>query len=202
MAKHPKDASQWLPGARAGSREALGQALEACRRYLLRIAQQELDPDLRAKGGASDLVQLTFLEAQRDFARFHGETESELRAWLRRLLLDNLANFTRRYRDPAKRQARREVRLDADSSADSPAGALYATTPSPSAEALAQERAETLRRALERLPDDYCRVITLRHLEKRSFEEIGPLLQRSPDAARKLWTRAIERLRQELGELP
>ena len=55
------------------------------RHYLLRIAEQELDPDLRAKGGASDLVQLTFLEAQRDFARFHGDTAAELRAWLRRL---------------------------------------------------------------------------------------------------------------------
>src|SRR5438094_9736562 len=93
MAQPEKDASCWLPAARAGSMEALGQALEEFRHYLLRIAEQELDPDLRAKGGASDLVQLTFLEAQRDFARFHGDTAAELRAWLRRLLVDTLANF-------------------------------------------------------------------------------------------------------------
>jgi RNA polymerase sigma-70 factor (ECF subfamily) len=202
MAKQSRDASRWLPEARAGSGEALGQALEACRHYLLRIAQQELIPNLRAKGGASDLVQLTFLEAQRDFAKFHGQTEGELRAWLRRLLLDNLANFTRRYRDTAKRQAGRETPLDAGSSADPPAGAPYAATPSPSTEAMAHERAEALHRALARLPDDYRRVITLRHLEERSFDEIGPLLERSPDAARKLWTRAIERLRQELEGSP
>ena len=52
-----------LVAARRGSREALGNALEACRRYLLAIASRELDPDLRGKGGASDLVQETFLEA-------------------------------------------------------------------------------------------------------------------------------------------
>ena len=71
---------KWLPAAQAGSREALGQVLEACRAYLLLIAREELDPALQAKGGASDLVQQTFLEAQRDFARFQGDSRSLL-AW-------------------------------------------------------------------------------------------------------------------------
>src|SRR5262245_34174522 len=116
MGRPAKDVSDWLPAARAGSMEALGQALEQFRRYLLRIAERELDPELRAKGGASDLVQLTFLEAQRDFARFHGDSGPEQRAWLRRLLVDNLANFERRYRGTAKRRVAREVALDPGSS--------------------------------------------------------------------------------------
>src|SRR5262245_26207367 len=74
MADAAANAARWLPAARAGSSEALGQVLEACRGYLLLIAGQELEPALRAKGGASDLVQQTFLEAQRDFAGFHGTT--------------------------------------------------------------------------------------------------------------------------------
>ena len=90
------DAARQLAAARAGSREALGQVLQACRGYLLLLAERELDPDLRAKGGASDLVQGTFLEAQKDFAHFQGDSEDELRAWLRQVLLHNLANFTRR----------------------------------------------------------------------------------------------------------
>jgi hypothetical protein len=48
------DTGQRLAAARAGSREALGQALQACRGYLLLLAERELDADLRAKGGASD----------------------------------------------------------------------------------------------------------------------------------------------------
>jgi RNA polymerase sigma factor (sigma-70 family) len=51
-----------------------------------------------------------------------------------------------------------------------------------------------LQQALARLPADYRKVIELRFLEERSFEEIGRLTNRSPDAARKLWARAIERL--------
>src|SRR5262249_56518354 len=100
--------------------------------------------------------------------------------------------------DTAKRQTDREVALEGGSSVGSPAGGLYADTPSPSTEAMAHEGAEALRRALDRLPEDHRRVITLRHREQRSFEEIGPLLGRSADAARKLWARAVERLRQEL----
>src|SRR5262249_35643200 len=103
MAGSVPEAGQLLAAARAGSREALGQALETCRNYLLLIAGRQLDSDLHAKGGASDLVQETFLEAQRDFGRFQGSSEGELQAWLRQILLNNVANFTRRYRGTGKR---------------------------------------------------------------------------------------------------
>ena len=202
MARSSHDAAQWLPAARHGSREALGHVLEACRDYLLLVANKELDPDLQAKGGASDLVQQTFLEAQRDFARFHGESEAELLAWLRRLLLNNLGDFTRRYRDTGKRAAGREVPLQTGSSVSPPSGGLAAETPSPSGQAMAHDQDEALQRALERLPEDYRRVLVWRYQEEKSFEEIGQLLQRTPNAARKLWLRAVERLRQELETPP
>ena len=56
---------------------------------------------------------------------------------------------------------------------------------------------EALGRALDRLPEEYRRVVVLRFEEGRSFEEIGRLTDRSADAARKVWSRAMERLRQE-----
>jgi hypothetical protein len=40
-----------LESARAGSRSALGDALDACRNYLLLVANQQLDSDLRGKAG-------------------------------------------------------------------------------------------------------------------------------------------------------
>ena len=52
--------------------------------------------------------------------------------------------------------------------------------------------------AIAELPDDYRRVIELRSRENRTFQEIGCELNRSPDAARMLWFRAIESLRQAL----
>jgi RNA polymerase sigma-70 factor (ECF subfamily) len=195
------DASQWLPAAHAGSSEALGQALETCRRYLLLVAERELSPALRAKGGASDLVQQTFLEAQRDFAHFQGQTEAELLAWLRQLLLHNVSKLARRYHTQ-KRGVAREVDLAAAGSSAAPVGRLPADTASPSGEAIRREQDQALEQALARLPADYRRVIALRYQEERSFEEIGSLMQRSADAARKLWARAVERLQQELDVTP
>ena len=87
MTTPPPDAARWLPAAQAGSKEALGQLLDSCRGYLLLIANQELGPDLQAKGGASDLVQETLLDACRDFAHFQGNTEQELFGWLRRSII-------------------------------------------------------------------------------------------------------------------
>jgi RNA polymerase sigma-70 factor, ECF subfamily len=202
MTELPQDAARWLAAARAGSREALGQVLEAARQYLLSIARQELDPDLRAKNSPSDVVQETFVEAQRDFGQFHGDTEDELLAWLRQLLLHRVGKLRRRYRDTQKRRLALEVALGGDGSSDGPVGRVAANTLSPSGQAMEHEQDQALQVALGRLPEDYRQVITLRYREQLPFEEIGRLLQRSPDAARKLWARAVERLHEELDEPP
>jgi RNA polymerase sigma-70 factor (ECF subfamily) len=202
VAELPPDPGQQLTAARAGSQEALGQAMEACRGYLLQIAQRELGPGLQPKGGASDLVQQTLLEACRDFARFQGDSEADLLQWLRRLLLNNLADFTRHYRDTDKRQVEREVALDAGNSSGERGGGLAASLPSPSGAAMAHEQAEAIQRSLAQLPEEYRRVIVLRYQEERSFEEIGRLLDLTPNAARKLLLRAVERVQRELAEPP
>jgi RNA polymerase sigma-70 factor (ECF subfamily) len=198
MADASQHAARHLAAARAGSKEALGEALEACRGYLLLVADQELDPDLRAKGSASDLVQETFLEAQRDFGRFVGESEDELLAWLRQMLVHNLLNFTRRYRTTQKRKLGREIVLPTSNSSSVPVPSPCAAGPSPSAEAVKHEHAERLEQAMARLPEDYRRVILLRYQDEQTFEEIGRVMNRSANAARKLWLRAVERLQDEM----
>jgi RNA polymerase sigma-70 factor (ECF subfamily) len=197
-----KDINQLLPAARAGDSVAMGHALENYRHYLLLVALRELDPALQAKAGASDLVQETFLEAQRDFECFHGTSEEELRVWLRRLLLNNVANFTRRYRDTEKRAVGREVPLGTGGPSDIHGAECSADTPSPSGAAVANEQARALQQALQRLPDDYRQIIWLRYQEQRPFEEIAQLLHRSPNAVRKLWARALGRLQKELDMAP
>ena len=83
-----------------------------CRLYLLGVANRELSAPLQAKAGASDLVQEAFVEAQRIFSRFHGQSGSELLGWLRGILLNKIAHFHRKYNGTDKRQVSREVSLD------------------------------------------------------------------------------------------
>jgi RNA polymerase sigma-70 factor (ECF subfamily) len=197
MAEHRQEMDHWLGAAKAGSAEALGRVLEACHGYLLAIAQQELDPALRAKGGASDLVQETFLKAHRHFDCFEGSSEEQLRAWLRRMLLNNLADFRRRYQEAAKRRSGREIVLNQLESVSTVAPEMATNEPSPSMQVSAQEQAELLRRTLDKLPDDYRQVLVLRYQQAESFETIAQRMNRSVNAVQKLWTRALIRLREE-----
>jgi RNA polymerase sigma-70 factor (ECF subfamily) len=182
-----------IEAAHSGSREVLGHLLESCRQYLLLIANEELGDDLQAKAGASDLVQETFLEAQRDFEQFKGGSEVELRGWLRRILLHNVTNFTRSFRATGMRELGREVSFS--ELGNNP----LVSRQVPDADLIARERDQALADAIQRLPEHYRQVIVWRNYDRLSFAEIGTRTQRSEEAARKLWVRAIENL-QELLE--
>jgi RNA polymerase sigma-70 factor (ECF subfamily) len=190
---------RWLAAARSGSAEALGRLLEGCRQYLLLVANEELPSDLRPKVAASDLVQNTFVKVHEHFAQFRGSTPDEFFAWLRRILLNDLANCARHYHETGKRQLSREVPL-ADTPPANLQNGLASQADSPRTQLLAQEKADALDRALEQLPEHYRDAILWRTRDGLAFEEIGRRLDRSERAARKLWVRALERL-QELLEL-
>jgi RNA polymerase sigma-70 factor (ECF subfamily) len=163
------------------------------------VAGAELDPDLRPKVGASDLVQDSLVEAHRDFPRFRGRTRADLLAWLRRVLRHNLADARRRFREAASRQLRQEEFLDRADAAGL-RDRLVAGLPDPLDHTAAREEAEALARAVARLPADQRRVIELRHRDGLPFAGVADALGRSEEAARKLWLRAVRRLRAELGE--
>ncbi len=188
---------QLLQDARGGSQAALGWLLDAYRQYLLAIAHQQLDPDLRAKVATSDLVQQSVLEALAHFEGFNGQSPEEWAAWLCRILAHNLADARRQYRDSQKRQVCREVSLG-----DAPLAALaeivVSEADSPSAEAIANEEEAALQRALAALTAADRQVVQWRSFERLPFEEIGQRLGCNAEAARKRWARAVEQLGQYL----
>lgn len=185
--------------AREGSTQAAGELLDACRGYLLLIANGQLDDELRGKLGGSDLVQETFVNAHRDFARFKGGSERELLAWLRKILLNQIAQARRDFQQTAKRDIARELPLRRDgSTAD---GRVLAVSPveTPSHQVASHEESQSVETAIARLPAQYAEVIRLRSREQKDYAEIGAQMNLGPDAARKLWARAIERLQRELN---
>ena len=185
-----------VKAAHDGDPSALGQLLDSFRSYLQLLADRKLGPDLKQKCGQSDLVQQTFLDAQQAFPRFVGTRPDELRAWLERILLNNLGDLARQYRGAEKRQLRREVPL-AENSAEIDKLIDRST---PSKKVIAREEKEKLGRALERLPDDYRQVIRLRNLDRHKFEQIALVMGRSVGAVKKLWSRAILQLKEEMKE--
>ena len=86
-----------LADVRSGREEALGTLLELYRNYLKLLAGTEISLHLQTRANPSDVVQDTFFEACRDFKQFRGTTEAEFLAWLRRILVRNLARLVERH---------------------------------------------------------------------------------------------------------
>jgi RNA polymerase sigma-70 factor (ECF subfamily) len=183
--------------ARSGRGDAIGRIFEVARGHLLDLADRELPSDLRAKIGPSDIVQETAVDMQRDFGQFTGTTPEECFAWLREVLQHNVVDAIRRYRDALKRELARETSLKSCRSLQARGPGLAPRPPDGSA--IRREEAAVINAVLARLPSDYRRVLELRYWGGMSFVAMAPELGRSPEAVRKLWFRAVERLQGELA---
>jgi RNA polymerase sigma-70 factor (ECF subfamily) len=190
----PDGFAQLVERSRSGDNEAAGELLAGYRDYLLLIANGEFDRSIQAHLGPSDIVQQSMLAARQKLAQFRGETEPEFRGWLRQILRNDIRDANRKYRDGRLRAGTSE--------ADS--GRPVASDPidhanTPGTDAMVREQAELLNQAMQRLPPRYQEVIRQRNWNEHSFEEIGERMGCSPEAARKLWYRAIVRLQGVLG---
>jgi RNA polymerase sigma-70 factor (ECF subfamily) len=183
-----------LQKARSGDQSALGELVQGCREYLLLVANQDLDDRLRSKLGASDVVQETLFTAQDAFDQFEGTSREEMLAWLRAILKNDLLTAHRHYRTK-KRHAGKESPIGSKELGFQDLGFT------PSSQAAAEEESRIVRAAMRRLTDEYRMVLELRNWQEMSFSEIGQSMNRSEDAARKLWSRAVLSLKKTLGEI-
>ena len=185
--------------ARSGSFSALGQLFDHYRGYLLRVANEELQSGLAPKIAPSDLVQETFLQAARAFPKFTGKSENELRAWLRQILMNNLLDTADRFAGTQKRDISRECSLDEKEHGPRLVDQFAGLPASPSAALQRSEDHLRVQRALDQLSKVEQQVIQMRSFDELPFEQIGATIGRSAEAARKVWSRAIEKLAQQLG---
>jgi RNA polymerase sigma-70 factor (ECF subfamily) len=184
-----------LEQARDGNEPALGTLLELYRNYLRLVARSLISNAIQVKLDPSDLVQETFLKAHREFTQFAGQSEPELVAWLRRILVTSLANQVKHHRRQGRDHQRQEsLEQLLDRSSLSVQLALASAISSPSEQASRREQAVLLADALNRLPDDYREAFIRRTLEHTPFETIAAEMGRSVGAVRMLWARAVKRL--------
>ncbi len=176
----------------------LGPLLDGFRDYLLAIAGDELSPELRARFGPSDLVQDTFVQAKRAWHDFRGQSEAELRLWLRKILVRQCRDVRKAHLETYKRNPLRTRTVGSDALAARSDRAPAFDENTPSRYAIADEEANQVMEALNRLPEILQVVVWMRNWEALAFDEIGRRLNRSPDAARKLFVRAVDRLAREL----
>ncbi len=187
--------------AREGQDEALNGLLDVYRNYLKLLASACLDPALKGKADASDVVQETLLKAYRSFPQFRGTTEMEWLGWIRRILATSLTDVHRRFSTDARRTTRERALEDRlDRSSLILGGLVPAPGPSPSEGAQHHERGALLADALAEIEPDEREVLVLRGLQELSWSEVGLRMGRTPDSARMLWPQALLRLGDLLKE--
>ena len=185
------DADQLIQRARAGSDEAITELVARYRSYLEFVGGQEINADVQRKLGTSDIVQETMLQAHQSIGSFTGTTEPQFRHWIRQILMHEIVDACRRFQTQ-KREVNRECTLDSEL----PLPPDDAKTPRSAA--VAEEEARLLAEAMQRLPAEYAEVIQLRNFDGLPLAEVADQMNRTTDAARKLWARAVERLKREL----
>jgi RNA polymerase sigma-70 factor (ECF subfamily) len=175
--------------------------LERYRNYLHFLARLQLDPRLKGKLDASDVVQETLLQAHQGLAQFRGHTEAELMAWLRRILANVMAGAVRRFRAEARDLVKeRSLQAALDDSSWQMERWLAAVQPSPSERAVDGEQLVRLAEALAQLPDDQRQAVELHHLKNCPVAEVAERMGRSKPAVAGLLFRGLKKLRTLLQE--
>lgn len=167
-------------------RERLLFRFNEMRELLIVLANEKISREIRAKVGASDIVQQTMLEAYQHVDNFRPQDDRHILNWLSKILLNNVRDISKSFRKVKKRSIGREKRLRSDGNI--PDRMLRA-------EPLElDEEIELLDRALSCLPCAHQQILKWRYHEQKSFAEIAHLVGRTEDAVRMLVKRAIHRL--------
>ena len=177
--------------------ESPSTKLEQWRPYLRTLARMQIEPKLQAKIDASDIVQQTIIEAHKGVQQFRGETDEELRGWLRRIMARNLADEVRKHRRD-KRDAGLEQSMHAAVNHSSLCMERYLEggTSSPEQRAMKDEQLQGLAAAIEKLPDDQRMAVILHHLQGKSAAEIASQMEKTDVAVAGLLRRGLKRLRE------
>lgn len=188
--------AELLQAARRGDQAALGELLQQFRPYVRVLTEAAWRGQAPARQDDSDLMQDTMLTAHQAFARFRGETIAEFAGWLRTLALRTVGLARRAQVATGKRSISREQLLAELDQIASPADA------GPDEQASRHEQAARVAAALEKLPDDMQQVLHGRSSEGLSYAELAVQMRRTEGALRVLYTRALRRLADELGDRP
>jgi RNA polymerase sigma-70 factor (ECF subfamily) len=177
----------------------------AIRPYLKQLARSVLGGGLSAKLDPSDVVQRALLSAHQHANQFHGETFAEWLGWLAAIVrnesLDAIRYYQQEGRDVGREQAlpsNVSVGRISNPSKTQAVGANVNPSETPSEQAVRREQAAVVLAALERLPEDYRRVVELRNLQDLPYAAVAEQMGRSVEAVRQLWVRAVRRLRLEM----
>jgi RNA polymerase sigma-70 factor (ECF subfamily) len=196
------DTSQLISAARSGNSAALSLLIDQHRPYLKLLARIQQDDRLRSKLDDSDLVQEVSTEAFQDFAKFVGGSEGEFACWLRTKMAGVAAKSLRHYMTQQRDvHLERSLNESFDRSSSRIVECIAGGQSSPISQVLRRERSVLIAQALDALPEHYRDVLIMRELQNQSLDQVARKLGGSPERVRKIWARAIVKIRRMLKDV-
>ena len=206
MSHEPPKTEQLLALATAGDGAAWGSLLTAHEERLIRMVAFRMDPRLRGRIDAADVVQEAFVQVSAHREDFFRAPEMPLFLWLRKIVSNKLFELHRHHLGTHMRDANRDRPLAAPKTWDDTAEALWlhlsGHLTSPSGAAVRNEARTRLAEALDRMDATDREVLMLRHFEQLTNAEAARVVGIEERAAGKRYLRALARLREILSELP
>jgi RNA polymerase sigma-70 factor (ECF subfamily) len=190
---------------RAGDQAALGKLFARFRPQLERMAELRLDPRLAARVGASDLLQEAYVDALKRYEHYFEREGVSFYVWLRLIVNQSLIDMHRRHLGTKMRDAGQEAASApawAAATSVSLARHLVAQMQTPSQVMRQEETLAQVQAALESLEPLDREILTLRHFEELSNNEVAELLGLQKAAASNRYVRALGRLREALAKVP
>lgn len=172
--------------------------LEIHRKLIYLLAESQLNPALRKKLDAEDIVQETMLAAYRSFDQVREpHNPAVVKKWLKQILGNILTDLFRRF-NSEKRDLNLELSIAAnlDQSSAGVDGWIAAGHTSPSMSAARNEEFAKLADGLKLLPDDVRDVVIQKHINNKSIKEIADITGRSIASVAGLLRRGLAKLRE------
>ena len=205
MADSDHGAESWERQLRRGDATALGALFESHRTRLRRWVENRLDARLRGRLSASDVLQEVYLAAAQRLEHYRERPDMPFSVWVRLLADQRLIDVHRRHLGAEARDAGREVSLDRagpTTSAANLAARLSGDLTSPSQAAVRHEVHDLLVRTIEAMDPLDRDVLSLRHFDELTNDEVAQLLGIPKGTASKRYVRALARLREILAQVP
>jgi RNA polymerase sigma-70 factor (ECF subfamily) len=189
-----------------GDRGALASLFEQHRERLRRMVELRLDPRLRARLDASDVVQDAYLDVARDLEAYLADPKLPPLLWLRLHVGRRLTTLHRQHLGTRMRDAGLEISLYQgalpQASSAALASMLLGRHTSPTQAAQRAERMLRVQEALNSLDPIDREVLALRHFEQIGRAETALVLGIGQEAAAKRYFRALKRLKDVLATMP
>ncbi len=191
---------------KGGDDQAMAELFSQHRPRLWRMAHFRLDPRLRGRVDADDILQEAYIEAAKRLHHFRNESTTSFFVWLRMIVMQTLIDVHRRHLGAKMRNAEREMPLAAhqysQTTTVSLAAHLVGHLTSPSQAVMREELYNRLESTIGEMDPIDREVLALRHFEELTNGEVAEVLGIQQDAASIRYVRAIRRLRDILSKVP